>query len=68
MDEINKLELENRILKNQISEMYQFALDTRNRNIELLNELDKLQRLKRVKFLLLLRRLFLILKKNIYEG
>jgi len=68
MDEINKLELEIRILKNQISEMYQFALDTRNRNIELLNELDKLQRLKRVKFLLLLRRLFLILKKNIYEG
>jgi hypothetical protein len=68
MDEINKLELENKILKNQINEMYQFALDTRNKNIELLNELDKLQRLKRVKFLLLLRRLFLILKKNIYEG
>ena len=65
MDEINKLELENRILKNQINEVYQFALDTRNQNIELLNELEKFKRLLRIRFFVLLRRILLTLKKNV---
>ena len=67
MDEINKLELENRILKNQINEVYQFALDTRNQNIELLNELEKFKRLLRIRFFVLLRRILLTLKKNVNE-
>lgn len=63
MDEINKLELENRILKNQINEVYQFALDTRNQNIELLNELEKFKRILRIRLFLFLRRALLSLKK-----
>ncbi len=63
MDEINKLELENRILKNQINEVYQFALDTRNQNIELLNELEKFKRILRIRLFLFLRRILLTLKK-----
>jgi hypothetical protein len=67
MDEINKLELENRILKNQINEVYQFALDTRNQNIELLNELEKFKRILRIRLFLFLRRALLSLKKIVYE-
>jgi hypothetical protein len=67
MDEINKLELENRILKNQINEVYQFALDTRNQNIELLNELEKFKRILRIRLFLFLRRALLTLKKIVNE-
>jgi hypothetical protein len=67
MDEINKLELENRILKNQINEVYQFALDTRNQNIELLNELEKFKRILRIRLFLFLRRALLSLKKIVNE-
>lgn len=67
MDEINKLELENRILKNQINEVYQFALDTRNQNIELLNELEKFKRILRIRFFVFLKRILLTLKKIVNE-
>ena len=40
MDEIKKLELENKILRVQINEVYEFALETRNKNVQLNEEID----------------------------
>lgn len=45
---------ENKILKKQIKQLEDFVLDTRNKNIELIQENNKLIKIKKVKFTLFL--------------
>lgn len=52
---------ENKILKKQIKQLEDFVLDTRNKNIELIQENNKLIKIKKVKFTLFL---FKLLKKS----
>ena len=52
---------ENKILKKQIKQLEDFVLDTRNKNIELIQENNKLIKIKKVKFILFL---FKLLKKS----
>jgi hypothetical protein len=47
-----KLVYENSILKKQIEQLEEFVLDTRHKNIELVNENSRLQKIKKVKFIL----------------
>jgi hypothetical protein len=52
---------ENKILKKQIKQLEDFVLDTRNKNIELIQENNKLIKIRKVKFTLFL---FKLLKKS----
>ena len=52
---------ENKILKKQIKQIEDFVLDTRNKNIELIQENNKLIKIRKVKFTLFL---FKLLKKS----
>ena len=51
---------ENKILKKQIKQLEDFVLDTRNKNIELIQENNKLIKIRKVKFTLFLLKLFKI--------
>jgi len=67
MDEIKKLELENRILRVQINEVYEFALETRNKNVELNEEIDKLHKIRKIGLIIIFRKIIKGLKILIYE-
>lgn len=67
MDEIKKLELENRILRVQINEVYEFALETRNKNVQLNEEIDKLHTIRKIRLLIFFRKILKGLVILIYE-
>ena len=62
---------ENKILKKQIKQLEDFVLDTRNKNIELIQENNKLIKIKKVKFTLflfkLLKNSYRITKDELYK-
>ncbi len=63
-----KIVYENSILKKQIEQLEEFVLETRHKNIELVNENYRLQSFKKVKLILLsLRLLKAAYKKSKYE-
>ena len=53
-DNFQQLFYENRILKKQIEQLEEFVLDTRHKNIELINENSKLKKIRKVKFIVFL--------------
>ena len=67
MDEIKRLELENRILRVQINEIYEFALETRNKNVQLIEEIDKLHSIRKIRLFVIFRKIIQGLKIIIYE-
>ena len=67
MDEIKRLELENRILRVQINEIYEFALETRNKNVQLIEEIDKLHSIRKIRLFVIFRKIIEGLKIIIYE-
>jgi hypothetical protein len=67
MDEIKRLELENRILRVQINEIYEFALETRNSNVQLIEEIDKLHKIRKIRLFVIFRKILKGLKIIIYE-
>lgn len=67
MDEIKRLELENRILRVQINEIYEFALETRNKNVQLIEEIDKLHSIRKIRLFVIFRKIIKGLKIIIYE-
>jgi hypothetical protein len=67
MDEIKRLELENRILRVQINEIYEFALETRNKNVRLIEEIDKLHSIRKIRLFVIFRKIIKGLKIIIYE-
>jgi hypothetical protein len=67
MDEIKRLELENRILRVQINEIYEFALETRNSNVQLIEEIDKLHKIRKIRLFVIFRKIIKRLKIIIYE-
>ena len=66
MDEIKKLELENKILRIQVNEIYEFALETRNENLKLVEENRKLLKIKKIRLLFIVRSAIKKLKTLIY--
>jgi hypothetical protein len=66
MDEIKKLELENKILRIQVNEIYEFALETRNENLNLVEENRKLLKIKKIRLLFIVRSTIKKLKTLIY--
>ena len=62
---------ENKILKKQIKQLEDFVLDTRNKNIELIQENNKLVIIRKVKFTLflfkLLKKSYRITKNELYK-
>jgi hypothetical protein len=67
MDEIKRLELENRILRVQINEIYEFALETRNSNVQLIEEIDKLHKIRKIRLFVIFRKILKGLQIIIYE-
>jgi hypothetical protein len=58
---------ENKILKKQIKQLEDFVLDTRNKNIELIQENNKLIKIRKVKFTLFLLKLLEVFQM-VFQG
>lgn len=64
LNNFEKLFYENKILKTQLKQMEMFVIETREKNLNLIEENSKLRKIFKVKFILL----FVRILRKIYQG